>query len=249
MLDITRILKGWDYQPNEVTVRLINGDDGTPKVQMRLDIGLLQMEYSGRPDGKRPHGFESLFEYYQKQLEDHILQQDSDEGFFLDPDECSDLRAEALQYYYRYLSLFHLQEYGAVERDTGRNLAVFDFIKQYAEDEQDKYALEQYRPYVLMMNARAASHHLLEKNRIEEAVQKIQTAIDKIHEFFSELGRPDIAENCNEILFLNGFLEEIESKWKSNPVKELREKMQEAVNREDYETAAQIRDRIKQMMK
>ena len=32
---------------------------------MRIDLGLLQMELDGRPDGQRPHGFESLLDYYE----------------------------------------------------------------------------------------------------------------------------------------------------------------------------------------
>src|SRR6476661_1144366 len=66
--DIAAILKGWDYEPGTINVRKINGTDGSPKLQMRLDLGLLQMEMTGRPDGVRPHGFESLLEYHENQL-------------------------------------------------------------------------------------------------------------------------------------------------------------------------------------
>ncbi len=249
MLDITRILSGWDYHPDEVTVRIIQGDDNTPKIQMRLDLGLLQMEYSGRPDGLRPHGFESLLEYHHQQLENYILENGEDDGFFLDPDDCSALRSEALQYYYRYLSLYHMQEYEAVERDTARNLRLFDFIKKYAVEEQDRYALEQYRPYVIMMNTRAAVYRLLEKNRQEEASNRIRDALRRIKSFFDELGHPELAKKCNEVVILKSLLKEIEKKWKSDPVLQLRERMKEAVAREDYETAAQIRDQIRDLMK
>jgi hypothetical protein len=249
MLDITRIVQGWDYKADEVTVRIIQGDDDQSKIQMRLDLGLLQMEYSGRPDGKRPHGFESLLDYYQHQLEEYVLENGMEEGFFLDPDDCAALRNEALQYYYRYLSLFHLQEFGAVERDTARNLRVFDFVKRYAEDEPDRFSLEQYRPYVIMMNTRAAIHRLLETGQLEEAIELVHTALHTIKEFFRELGRAELAEKCNEVLFLSGLLDEIETKWKSHPLRLLRERMQAAVDREDYETAARIRDQIKQLLK
>ena len=36
--------------------RKIVGEDGKEKLQVRLDLGLLQMELNGRPDGERPHG-------------------------------------------------------------------------------------------------------------------------------------------------------------------------------------------------
>jgi hypothetical protein len=63
--DIALLLHGWDYNANEVTVRKIVGIDGREKIQMRLDLGVLQMETEGRPDGMRPHGRESLLEYHQ----------------------------------------------------------------------------------------------------------------------------------------------------------------------------------------
>ena len=52
--DIVPLLKGWDYEPGTINVRKISGIDGAPKLQMRLDLGLLQMEMTGRPDGVRP---------------------------------------------------------------------------------------------------------------------------------------------------------------------------------------------------
>ena len=52
--DITAILDGWDYDPDELQVRIVAGDDGRDKLQMRIDLGLIQMELSGRPDGSRP---------------------------------------------------------------------------------------------------------------------------------------------------------------------------------------------------
>src|SRR5947209_8446986 len=69
--DITPVLKGWDYEAGTINVRKISGEDGSPKLQMRLDLGLLQMELTGRPDGHRPHGCESLLEYFETQLADH----------------------------------------------------------------------------------------------------------------------------------------------------------------------------------
>jgi len=41
-------------------VRTLKGKDGMPKIQLRVDLGLLQMNAEGRPDGKKPFGHESL---------------------------------------------------------------------------------------------------------------------------------------------------------------------------------------------
>src|SRR5580765_7117038 len=104
--DILPLLKGWDYEPGTINVRKINGLDGKPKLQMRLDLGLLQMELVGRPDGAKPHGFDSLLEYYESQLKDHKKNNGTELGFHLTSNECQSLREEAVMYYHRYLSLF-----------------------------------------------------------------------------------------------------------------------------------------------
>ncbi len=247
-MDISRILKEWDYVPDVVNVRIIDGVDKTRKIQMRLDLGLLQMEFTGRPDGKQPHGFESLLEYYQHLLEEYILENESDADFSLTSEDCASLQAESLQYYYRYLSLFHLHEFHAVQRDTDRNLKVFDLIKKYAKEDDDRYSLEQYRPYVIMMNTRASAHLFLEKNQPEEAVEIIEEAIERIEMFFNEFQRPDLTEKCSEILLLNQMAEEIRSRWQTDPVNALRVKMKQAVAREDFVTAAHIRDEIKRLI-
>ena len=66
--DIGSILEQWPYEPGQITVRKIHGTDGKEKLQLRLDLGLLQMELSGRPDGREPYGFSSVLDYVEGQL-------------------------------------------------------------------------------------------------------------------------------------------------------------------------------------
>ena len=130
--DLAVLLQGWDYNPSEVTVRRVLGADGREKIQMRLDLGVLQMETQGRPDGKRPHGFESLLEFHidrQERAEDALEW----EEWGLDAEECGELKQEAMQYYYRYLSLFHLGDYWNVIRDTERNVRFFHLFRDFAQ--------------------------------------------------------------------------------------------------------------------
>ena len=51
--DISNLTSGWPYDADEVRARWIQADDGTRKVQLRLDLGVFQMEIEGRPDGTR----------------------------------------------------------------------------------------------------------------------------------------------------------------------------------------------------
>src|ERR1051325_3634905 len=108
--DISHLLEQWDYQPGQVVVRKFKAKDGREKIQLRVDLGLLQMNAEGRPDGKRPFGHNSLFDYYQNRLYKHLADHSGGEEVFkLKADDCSKLQLEALQYHHRYICLLQLR--------------------------------------------------------------------------------------------------------------------------------------------
>jgi hypothetical protein len=72
--DISQMLEQWDYRPGQVIVRKFKGRDGKEKIQLRVDLGLLQMNAEGRPDGKRPFGHSSLFDYFQARRQRRRIQ-------------------------------------------------------------------------------------------------------------------------------------------------------------------------------
>lgn len=244
--DLAVLLQGWDYNPSEVTVRRVLGADGREKIQMRLDLGVLQMEIQGRPDGKRPHGFESLLEYHleqQARAEDGLEWSD----FSVDAEACAEIKQEAMQYYYRYLSLFHLGDYWNVIRDTERNIRAFDLIRDFALEENDRMSLEQFRPYVLMMNARARACIALEEKDYDRALELIDGGVDSIRDFFREVEREDLVDSCREIQFLEEWSERIQNNRPLTPADRLRGELRSAVEEEDYERAAKLRDQIREL--
>src|ERR1041385_5820025 len=110
--DISPLLDQWPYKPGQVVVRKLKGKDGKEKIQLRVDLGLLQMNVEGRPDGKRPYGHTSLLEYYQARLYKHVAANNgSDEGFKLKAEDCAKLQLEALQYHHRYICLLQLGDF------------------------------------------------------------------------------------------------------------------------------------------
>ena len=70
--DISRYLDDWEYQPGKVAVRRFKSKAGKEKIQLRVDLGLLQMDAFGRPDGKKPFGHDTLFEHYKNRLQKFI---------------------------------------------------------------------------------------------------------------------------------------------------------------------------------
>jgi hypothetical protein len=243
--DITPFLKGWDFEPGTINVRKISGIDGRPKLQMRLDLGLLQMELNGRPDGTRPHGFESLLDYYESQLTDFKRRHGTEMGFALTSDQCQSLREEAAMYYQRYLSLFVLEDFAGVVRDTARNLRVLDLCGKFAEDEQDRLFLEQYRPYITMMNARASASTLLQEGRTNDALRSVRDAMHNIKSFFEDFGQPEAYAQSNEVRVLKRLARDIKRKIPVDPMTKLQTQLERAVRAERYEEAAKLRDEIK----
>ena len=246
-LDISHILSQWPYKPGEVTARRIVGADGQERIQLRLDLGMLQMEASSRPDGQRPHGHESLLAYHEYLLQKHIEESGGEDGFSLDEADCETLRAEGVMYYHRYLAEFVLGDYERVDRDTMRNLRLMDFCRKYARDNSDKYILEQYRPYVIMMRTRARAQLAMDNSRLKAALAAARKGIADIEAFYDAFGGDKMMAHSGELAVLKALEKDVESKIPIDPIQKLRDQLTQAIEAEQYEHAAELRDRLQSM--
>jgi hypothetical protein len=246
--DISHLLAQWDYQPGQVVVRRFQGKDGKDKIQLRVDLGLLQMNAEGRPDGKRPFGHNSLLEYYQARLYKHVAAHDgSDEGFKLKPEDCAKLQLEALQYHHRYICLLELQDFAGVIRDAERNLTVFDFVDKHAESPELAWALRQFQPQLLLILTRARGAQALKSEDYNLGIQLVQEGLEQIKAFYRETAGNEAAEQSGEILSLQDWLEEIRGKRPLSRRERLERALHEAVKSEDYERAAKVRDQLRNL--
>lgn len=246
-VDISTILNDWPYQPGQLTARRIRGLDGREKIQLRLDLGLLQMEVTGRPDGARPHDCESLLDHYEKQRDLFRKQRGSDEGFQLDGEACESLRAEAMLYYHRYVAEFVLEDFAAVERDTTRNLRVADLCAAHAAQAADRAALEMHRPYILMMRTRARCQTHLAAGRSKEGLATVQRGIREIRDYYTTTGQEQAIPHSAELTLLGELVEEVQSRLPVDPLVKLKQALAKAIAEERDEEAAAIRDRIRRV--
>jgi hypothetical protein len=243
-LDLNDLLDGWPHEPGQVKARKIVGRDGCEKIQLRIDLGLIQMELHGRPDGHRPHGFESLLHYHQAKS---AIAKSGAQRYSLSEADVTALQHEGVQYYHRYLSLFQLRDFQNVVRDTERNLEMFDFVSEHSADEDSKWALEQFRPYVIMMNTRARASLELKDGNTAEAVKLIQAGKEKIEAFYRAVGQPEWIESSNEIAFLNDWSTEIRAAVPLTPLETMERDLKRAIADEAYERAAELRDAIRSL--
>lgn len=243
-MDIGPIVAGWDHDDDEMQVRIIRGLDGLDKLQIRVDLGLLQLELDGRPDGTRPHGAESLLEHHEARAAEAVATK-GDYG--LDGPDCEELLAEGFQYYRRYLACFHLGRYDLVVRDTDRNLRLFAFVKEHAVRRRDVLAFDQYRPYVTMMRARGRAHQCLDRDDHRGALERIDEGIGLIKDFLREYDQEENAGQCRELVSLREWRRQVERERRVDPVERIEDQLRNAVAREDYEEAARLRDQIQRL--
>jgi len=241
-LDLSTILKDWPHENGNVKVRKIAGLDGREKLQLRVDLGVLQMEMTGRPDGQRPHNCESLLEYHQRRA---ARAGEKSEDYELTPEECAELQQEGIQYYHRYLSLFQINDFAGVVRDTQRNLDLFTFVTEHTDRDELSWSLQQFRPYVLMMNTRAKASILLAQGKFGEAMSEIERGRDAIAEFFQHSNFPELVSKSSEIAFLDEWLEEVKAKRPLSKLEIMQREMETSIGKELYERAAELRDAIK----
>ena len=240
--DLNDLLDGWPHEPGQIKVRKIMGSDGQEKVQLRLDLGLIQMEMQGRPDGQRPHGYESLLHYH---LHRAAKAAKAGDKYELSAEECGEMQQEGIQYYHRYLSLFQMEDFAAVARDTERNLDMFAFVREHSDREDIIWAFDQFIPYVQMMKTRALASIELEKKRVDAALKEIDKGRELIIAFYNEHDQADAAEKSAELSFLDEWSEELRSKRPISKLEKMRREMEMAIQQEAYERAAQLRDQIK----
>jgi hypothetical protein len=241
--DLSDLLSDWPYEPGQLRVRKIVGTDGREKLQLRLDMGVLQMEMKGRPDGREPHGCESELAFQQERAKG------TGDDFTLTEEEVGELHAEGVQYYHRYLALFQLGDWQGVVRDTKRNLEMFSFVAEHATGEEVIWSVMQFRPYVLMMNTRAKASLALEKGDVEAAILLVEKGIARIERFLTDSGRKDDDAENPEAVSLREWLVELKNIKPLTPVEKLQHEMDQAVQAEQFERAAELRDAIRNLQR
>jgi hypothetical protein len=244
--DITGILKNWKHD-SENNIRITSGDDGREILQVRLPLGIEQYELTGRPDGKKPFGKLTVLEEFSERLKDHIKNHATDKGFHLNHDEILMLQNEAVLYYLRYLLLFQLGEYERTVQDTHHNLQVCELVEKYCNNDEDKKAILQYKPYILRMNAISRAMLSNQHDIKIMARQILESAIDEIRHM------PEIEtsafkyEKVRSINYLKSAIKQLnENDEEPESLKKLQIELNKAVEYEEYESAAELRDKIKQ---
>ena len=243
--DITDILREWEFDSDN-QIRIIQAEDGRQVLQVRQPMGIEQYELDGRPDGKKPFGRESALDEFEARLESYRTAHGSEDGFALSHDDFAALQGEGVLFYFRYLVLFQIGDFARTARDTEHNLGLFALVEKFIDSDDDRKELLQYKPYVLRMNAIARamiSLHKELKSAAEDILSSAIAAIEEMHDIDTPAFQFERVRSLN---YLKATLKQIHEK-KASPADSLKVELQTAIDDEDYERAASLRDRIREL--
>jgi len=229
------LLKDWEFDPKAPSVRLVKGGDNRDILQMRVDLGVLQMETQGRPDGGKPKGHPSYLDYL-------LDAEKRNADFIMTDEDCFEVDREFVQYYQRRVSWLRLQHYHRAIEDADHTLALMDVCLDHCGDEDWTLSHEQYRPFVLFQRTQAAALAALDESGAQPAIAEINKGLEAMLEVFTEHDAEDQFEDDEMVEKLTALRSSLRREYQLGP--SLQERLAEAVKTEQYELAAKLRDEL-----
>lgn len=251
ILDLNAVIGDWECPSNEVTARFITGRDGAELVQLRVDLGLLQMFAEGRPDGSRYHGFPTVREYFE-----HEGRISSD----FTRDDFAELQRELQQFNYRRLAYACLADQVSSEGQSQRAqhclqrsaedidtcLAMLAILRDH-EVEWDA-SLSALWPTLVFNRGRLRARLRSAQKRFDEAIEEAVRGAQRLRETLLKLGFDE--QTCDEDPGI-GYLQQTASRIREQCgiTLTLREQLDDAIDREDFEAAVKLRDALRRRQK
>src|SRR3954469_23289473 len=181
--DMDEAIQGRPYEPDpgEVIAREVQARDGRTVIQIRVELGVLQLEVTGRPDGARPHGFATYLDYlrYKATGRGHSPGKQST-TWRMSQEHCNEADREFVQFYHRRVAWLALMRYDRALRDADHTLALMDFVVDHGISEEYVATHERFRGLVLFHRNQAAAAMALERRRPEEAIDVVREAITQL---------------------------------------------------------------------
>lgn len=226
----------WPYEFGEVAARRVRGADGREVVQLRVEMGVLQMEIEGRPDGTRPGGYPTCADWLASRAASE------GEEFVLDDRRCVEIDREFVQFFHRRVAWLALREFDRAVADADHTLALMDFSSLHASDMNWAEMHEQYRPFVLFHRTQAAALGTLEKGGAAAAIAEIDQGLRVIRDLLEEYDPLEEPDEDELLVKLAEMKSAIAEHYDVQP--SLAQQLADAIAAEQYERAAQLRDQL-----
>lgn len=245
-LDLAEFWEQWG-RDDAPRARLVKCPDGREFAQLRIDLGVLQMELDGRPDGTRCHGLATAVEYAEHEL--RCSRPLSDELW-------SDVEREFAQINYRRAALSQLademlsekQDSATAQRLIARALRDIELLMRSLSliraERGEASEQAQHLPSLVFNRARLRTQLCVLEGRYEEAVEHATDGRRELALAIAERGGSGEEESDDPgIAYLGQLEQKVREQYGIQAT--LRERLETAIEREDFETAAALRDELR----
>lgn len=245
-LDLDELVGPWDCPQDDVAARVIQCDDGERFVQLRVDLGILQMRCEGRPDGGVYQELPTALEYVRHERACGAATSD---------DELEALERELEQFNFRRLAFSSLAD-GALRdgqqdtacehlqaalRDIEHCLHLLRLLDTQSEsDDESQIALY---PTLVFNRARYKTRLCIVEQRFEDAIETAADGEIALRLALEKVGYdPEGVDEDPGVQYLHQLEKRLRDQHGISAT--LSEQIDEALAREDYEQASELRDRL-----
>jgi|LakMenEpi03Aug12_release.lakeMendotaPanAssembly.Ray.scaffolds.fasta_scaffold159637_2 hypothetical protein len=224
--DLTDLLNAFPHEPGRINARLIRGTDGREHLQVRVELGVLQMAVDGRPDG----GTTVLSERHR----------------LGEPAYAALARLELVQIQQRALAFLSIGDSARALRDAEMVLdGLAAMIRRGPVDEVDW--AEGARFSVIVLRTRAVVAGLVAAGRPREAPAAIDAGLALLRGAAERIGLGERFETLGDVQALRTLRETLVPQLPPAQRGELEDRLRAAVRAENYELAAILRDELRRL--
>jgi hypothetical protein len=245
-LDLDELTLDWECPPGELRARAVIGRDGSELLQLRIDLGVMQMVYAGRPDGTTYHGLPNARDYIEHELRLG--------GQALVPADWQELKRELMQLNYRRMAFATLAEDALTASDRtnaeryiagalGDIHACLEHTDLLARHTSIQLESDVMQPTLVFDQARLLSQLSVVIGQYEQAIEQAEAGADALDTLLAELGYDeDQREEDPGVEYLRDLGHQLRIEYGISQT--LHEKLQQAIEDEDFEAAAELRDQM-----
>jgi hypothetical protein len=224
--DLTDLLNAFPHEPGRINARLIRCKDGREHLQVRVELGVLQMAVDGRPDG----GTSVLSEHRR----------------LGEPAYAALARLELVQIQQRALAFLSIGDAARALRDAETVLdGLAAMIRRGPVDEVDW--AEGARFSVIVLRTRTVVAGLVAAGRPREAPAAIDAGLALLRGAAERIGLGERFETLGDVQALRTLRETLVPQLPPAQRGEFEERLRAAVRAENYELAAILRDELRRL--
>ncbi len=243
--DLDVLLMDWCCPEDRICARIVRGRDGAEFLQLRVDLGLLQMLPDGRPDGARYRDCSSALEFVGRALRSART---------LDRGAWQELGRELQQLTYRRLALSALcdealerEDLEAAHAHLHRTLRDLDasrtILTTLADEERPAADHSGQLAGLIFTRARLVARTRALEGRVNDALEELERGLEELRELLLGAGiEADALAEDQGVQLLEALRRQLGDREPAGS--SLHAELDDALAREDYKAAARLRDEM-----